>query len=167
MLHMSISNYFFILQATSINCLRVQPRAFSFSLILVDIYNHYFKNILLEKIHFPFKPCYVDDIFTFIDTSLNNIDYILQVMNSMSNNMQFTFEIENNGALFFFYTIHLFLALMRASQLLSQKLYCFPATPKLILTILLVKKWLHFTLLFPALQTFVQIIFHSTLKSHI
>ena len=46
-----------------------------------------------------------DDNFTLIDTSLYNVDHILQTMNSIDNNIQFTYEIENNGVLPFLDTL--------------------------------------------------------------
>ena len=40
-----------------------------------------------------------------IDTSLHNVDHILQTMSSIDNNIQFTYEIENNGVLPFLDTL--------------------------------------------------------------
>ena len=48
---------------------------------------------------------YVDDTFTLIDTSLQNVDHILQTMNSIDINIQFTYEIENIGVLPFLGTL--------------------------------------------------------------
>ena len=73
--------------------------------ILADIYMHYFENTLFEKISFPFWTRYVDDTFTLIDTSLHNVDHILQTMNSIDNNIQFTCEIEKNSVLPFLGTL--------------------------------------------------------------
>ena len=75
------------------------------SLILADISMHYFENTFFEKISFPFWTRYVDDTFTLIDTSLHNIDHILQIMNSIDNNIQFAYEIENKGILPFLDTL--------------------------------------------------------------
>ena len=59
------------------------------------------KTFSLKKISFPFWTRYVDDTFTLIGTSRHNVDQILQTMNSINNNIQFTCEIENNDVLFF------------------------------------------------------------------
>ena len=58
--------------------------------ILAGTYMYYFENSLFEKISFPFLTRYVDDTFTLIDASLRKIDHILQNMNSINNNIQFT-----------------------------------------------------------------------------
>ena len=73
--------------------------------ILADIYMQYFENNLFKKISFSFWTRYVDDTFTLIDTSLHNVDHILQTMNSIDNNIQLTYGIENNGVLPFLDTL--------------------------------------------------------------
>ena len=69
---------------------------FSLSPILADICMHYFENFLFKKIFFPFWTRYVDDTFTLIDTSLHNVDHILQTMNFIKNNIQTTFKFGSN-----------------------------------------------------------------------
>ena len=116
------------------------------SAILADIYMHYFENTLFEKISFPFWTRYVDNTFTPIDTSLHNVDHILQTMNSIDNNIQFTYEIENNSVFSFLDTL-----VSRTEEGFSTSVYrkqfavFLPPTP--VHAIHLVKKWLLFTLL--------------------
>ena len=114
--------------------------------ILVDIYMHYFANTLFEKISFPLWTRYVDDTFTLIDTSVHNVNHLLQIMNSIDNNIQFPYEIENYGVLSFHGT------LVPAQTKVSQHQYIlnillFPYIHTLVLATHLVKKWPHFTLL--------------------
>ena len=42
---------------------------------------------------------------TLIYPSLDKVDHILQIMNSIDNNIEFTHEIENNGVLSFIDTL--------------------------------------------------------------
>ena len=63
------------------------------------------KTHFFEKISFPSWTRYVDDTFTLTDTSLHNVDNILLIMNSIDNNIQFTYEIENSGELPFLDTL--------------------------------------------------------------
>ena len=66
---------------------------------------HNFENTPFEKISFPFWMRYSDNTLKLIDTSLHKVDHILQTMNSIDNYNQFTYEIENNGALPFLDTL--------------------------------------------------------------
>ena len=75
------------------------------SCILADIYKQYFENTHFEKIFFPFWTWYVDNTFILIDTSLHNIDHILQITNSSDNTIQFIYEIENSGVFLFLDTL--------------------------------------------------------------
>ena len=58
---------------------------------------------LFEKNSLPFWTRYVDDTFTW--TPLHNADHILQTMNSVDNNIQFAYEIGNNGVVPFLDTL--------------------------------------------------------------
>ena len=60
---------------------------------------------LFEKISFPFQTCNIDDTFTWIDTSLQKVDHILQIKNTIDNNILFTYEFENNSILSFLDTL--------------------------------------------------------------
>ena len=73
--------------------------------ILADICTRCLKTPLFEKISSHFWSRYVEDTFTFIDISLHKVDQVLQTMNSIDNNIKFTYEFENNGVLPFFDTL--------------------------------------------------------------
>lgn len=77
----------------------------SLSTLLCDIYMHFFECALFEKFPFPFWVHYVDDIFTLISISTPNINCILKLMNSINNNIQFAFEINNINSLSFLDTM--------------------------------------------------------------
>ena len=115
------------------------------SLIFADIYMHY-----IEKNSFPFWTRYVNDTITLIDTFLHNVDHILQIMNSVDNNIQFTYEIEITT--YFFFSAHLFSAPKKVSQhQFTVDTLLFSCLHTAVLAIHLVKKWLLFTLLLIAL----------------
>ena len=66
---------------------------------------HYFESTLFGKITFHFWTRYIDDTFTLIGTTLHNVDHIFQTMNSIENNIQFTYVIENSGVVPFLDTL--------------------------------------------------------------
>ena len=77
-----------------------------------------------EKMSFPFWTRCVDDTFTLIETSLHEVDHILQTMNYIDNDIQFTYEIKKKGELPFFDTL-IFLP-TKASLHLSFLYICLP-----------------------------------------
>ena len=101
------------------------------SSVLIDIYMHYLENNLFGKISFRFGTRYIDDTYTLFDTSLHKIHYILQIINSINNNIQFTYEIENNSVLPFFDTL---VSRQTSQHLCIVKNFLFPYLHVLVLT---------------------------------
>lgn len=53
---------------------------FPLSSILTDIYVHFFECLFVNKFSLTFRTHYIDDKFTLMDTSLHNIDNILNII---------------------------------------------------------------------------------------
>lgn len=66
---------------------------------------HYLECTIPNKLSFPFWKSYVIVKLTLIDTSLQNLDNTLNIMNSIYSNIQFTYETENSGSLPALYTL--------------------------------------------------------------
>lgn len=64
-----------------------------------------FQNAVLQKNSFLFSVRYVDDAITFIDTFVYTVDRIVQITNSVNNNIKYTYQIEKNNFLSFLDTL--------------------------------------------------------------
>ena len=108
----------------------------------------YFENILFESIlkkhAFAFLRRYINEKFTLIDVSLQNVGHILQIMDSIYIYIQFTHEVENNGVLPFLGAL-----VSRINEGFSTSVFrkkkVFPYNHMIVFAIFLDKKLPHFT----------------------
>lgn len=70
------------------------------SLVLCDFYMHCFEEKLFKQTLFPSYTRYVDDFFTLLYLSKNNVNAILYLFNSIDPYTQFISEIETQKRLF-------------------------------------------------------------------
>ena len=99
--------------------------------------------------------------YIYTDTFLHKVDHILLIINSIENNIQFTYETKNNGILLLLDKL-----VSRSDEGFSISVYRKNFVSQhhmLLLAILVVHKWPHFTLLLIVPLTY-PISFHTEIR---